>query len=190
MPSITCPSCAVTTYRTRQEACPCCGAGPAAGAAPPTGPRPRLASASPVPEVLALARARTGVEAVLVTEVDDGREVVRGIDRDDMFPSLEPGMSTELSETICDRLLTGRVGNLVADVRADPELADLSLVRFGGIGAYLGVPMTAADARVYVLCCLALEARPDLGPDAVDFMRGLATRLRATIDAYSPAPFL
>jgi GAF domain-containing protein len=139
-----------------------------------------------MPEVLALGRARTGAEAVLVTEVDDGREIVRGIDRDGAFPGLEPGMSTALSETICARLLAGRVGNLVADVRADPELAALSLVRFGGVGAYLGVTLTAADARLYVLCCLALEARPDLGPDDVDFMRGLATRLRATIDACGP----
>jgi GAF domain-containing protein len=157
-----------------------------AGGAPPAGPRPRLTSASPVPEVLALARARTGVEAVLVTEVDDGREIVRGIDRVEAFPGLEPGMSTALSETICERLLAGRIGSLVADVRADPELAGLSLVRFGGVGAYLGVPMTTADERLYVLCCLALEARPDLDGDDVDFVRGLARRLRAAIDAHGP----
>ena len=137
-----------------------------------------------MPEVLALARARTGADAVLVTEVDNGREIVRGIDQERAFPGLEPGMSAALRDTICERLLTGRIGNLVGDVRADPELAALSLVRFGGVGAYLGVPMTAADARRYVLCCLALEARPDLGEDEVRFMRGLATRLRATIDAH------
>jgi GAF domain-containing protein len=73
-------------------------------------------------------------------------------------------------------------------VSADPELRDLPIVRDNGVGSYLGVPLSAADARLYVLCCLAREARPDLGDEAVDFVRSLCDRLRATLGATPIAP--
>jgi GAF domain-containing protein len=151
---------------------------------------PRLGVHRPLLDVLALARARTGADAALVSEVHEGRETVREIDQDGTFPSIVPGLSAPLEETICERLLSGRIGNLVADVRSDPDLGELPLVRAADIGSYLGVPLTAADARTYLLCCLAREARRDLGDDEVRFVRGLAGRVRATLDAAGPLPFV
>ena len=151
---------------------------------------PRLGVDRPLRDVLALARARTGADAALVSEVHEGRETVREIDQDGAFPSIVAGLSAPLEETICERLLAGRVGNLVPDVRADPDLGDLPMVQAAGVGAYLGVPLSVADARTYLLCCIAREARRDLGDDEVRFVRGLAGRVRATLDVAGPAPFV
>ena len=38
-------------------------------------------------------------------------------------------------------------------------------------------PLTGADAQLYVLCCLAREARPDLGEADVRFLTGLTESL-------------
>jgi GAF domain-containing protein len=130
---------------------------------------------------LRAARERLAVDAALLTEVRDGHEVVRGVAQAGAFEGLVPGLSAPLRDTICSRLLEGRVPSLIADVQADAELSELPLVRAYGVGAYLGVPLTAADARLYLLCCLAREARPDLGDDDVSALRGLAGRLRATL---------
>ena len=46
------------------------------------------------------------------------------------------------------------------------------------VRAYIGVPFKTADARAYVLCCLAHEARPDLGEADVRFLQGVAESLR------------
>ena len=187
MPYITCPTCAVTTYCVTHEECPCCGR--RLSTAAPAGPMPRLGVDRSLLDVLALARIRTGADAAILSEVRDGQETLREIDQDGSFPSLVEGISAPLEETICERLLSGRIGNLVSDVRADPELGRLPLVQAEHIGAYLGVPLTAADARVYLLCCIAREARRDLGEDEVRFVRGLARRARATLDAAGPIPF-
>jgi GAF domain-containing protein len=72
---------------------------------------------------------------------------------------------------------------VVTDTKAEPSLNTLEAVRDGSIGAYLGVPFTTADARLYVLCCLAGEARPDLGDGDVHFLRGLAESVRSHLDS-------
>jgi len=68
-----------------------------------------------------------------------------------------------LTDTICERMLAGRIGHHVPDVSAEPARADLSWPAQIGVNACLGVPITTADRRMYLLCCLARERRPDFG---------------------------
>ena len=43
-------------------------------------------------------------------------------------------------------------------------------------------PRPAEDARAYVLCCLAREARPDLGEADIRFLQGVAESLRPLLE--------
>ena len=119
------------------------------------------------------------MDSALVSEIMGGREVVRWAAGEGDYASV----SAALEETICARLLDGRIGPLVTDTKAEPSLNTLEAVRDGSIGAYLGVPFTTADARLYVLCCLAREARPDLGEGDVRFLRGLAESMRSHLES-------
>jgi GAF domain-containing protein len=119
------------------------------------------------------------MDSALVSEIMGGREVVRWTAGEGDYASV----SAALEETICARLLDGRIGPLVTDTKAEPSLNTLEAVRDGSIGAYLGVPFTTADARLYVLCCLAREARPDLGDGDVRFLRGLAESMRSHLES-------
>ncbi len=112
-----------------------------------------------------------------VSEIVDGREVVRHAAGDDGLPGFVAGAALPLADTICERLLTGRIGHLVADVAAEPALADLTWPARIGVNAYLGVPITSASTRMYLLCCLARERRPDLGAADVEFVRSVAATL-------------
>jgi GAF domain-containing protein len=188
MPYISCPRCSVTTYCVTQEECPVCGALLDAGGVS-HGPLPRTRTTGPIGRALRMAREQIRVDAVLLTEVRDEQEVVRHVVQDGAFPDITAGLAAPLDDTICRRLLEGRIPNLVADVEADSELRELPLVAATGIGAYLAVPLTAADARLYLLCCLAREARPDLGDDDVRALRGVARRLRVTLDAGAIVPY-
>ena len=188
MPYISCPRCAVTTYCVTQEECPLCGTLLDAGGVA-HGPLPRTQTTGPIGRALRLARERIGIDAALLTEVRDEQEIVRHIVQDGAFPDVAAGLAAPLRDTICLRLLEGRIPNLVADVGAEPELRELPGVAANGIGAYLGVHLTAADARLYLLCCLAREARPDLGDDDVRALRSVARRLRVTLDAGMIVPY-
>jgi GAF domain-containing protein len=50
------------------------------------------------------------------------------------------------------------------------------------IGAYIGVPLSGNDARLYVLCCLAHESRPALGEADLRFLRGVGETVLASLE--------
>jgi GAF domain-containing protein len=76
----------------------------------------------------------------------------------------------------------------VPDARADEQLRDLEITRAARVGAYLGVPLTTRDARLYVLCCLAHEQRPQLGERDVLFLRGLGETILAELQERRTQP--
>jgi len=128
-----------------------------------------------------LAQAETEMDVAVLGQVRDGREVVRFVAGDGSF-GLAPGASMPIEDTYCHRLLTGRLSYLVPDAQADAQLRDLQITRAARIGAYIGVPLTTLDARLYVLCCLAHEQRPQLGERDVRFLRGLADAIAAELE--------
>lgn len=161
----------MTTYCVREEECPRCGRLLRA-------PRTRSdAGADPIQRALALVREQLRVNVSFVSEIVDGREVVRHAAGDDSLPGFVAGAALPLADTICERLLAGRIGHLVADVAAEPALADLTWPARIGVNAYLGVPITSTSTRMYLLCCLARERRPDLGAADVEFVRSVAASL-------------
>jgi GAF domain-containing protein len=182
MPYLSCPSCNLPTYVVSEGTCAACGAhlrSPRAGA----GPKPtRRGVEQAVLAELAMLCRELDMDSALVSEISGGREVVRWAAGAGDYASV----SAVLEETICQRLLDGRIGALVPDTAAEPSLRTLEPVRGGEIAAYLGVPFTTADARLYVLCCLAGESRPDLGEADVRFVRGLAESIRSLLEPSSP----
>ncbi len=115
-------------------------------------------------------------DSALLSEIRSGREHIRWGEGDTAYV----GMSLPLQDTVCARLLDGRIGNIVADTALEPALDGVQL---GAIRAYIGVPFETEDARAYVLCCLAGEARPDLGEADVRFLQGVAESLRPLLGA-------
>jgi len=116
-------------------------------------------------------------DAALLSEIRDGREHVRWAVGDGYA-----GRSAPLRDTICERLLDGRIASIVPDATRERSLRDLPAVRNGDIVAYIGVPFSTPDARAYVLCCLAREQRPDLADSDVRFLKGVAESLRPVLE--------
>jgi GAF domain-containing protein len=130
---------------------------------------------------LELARAETAMDVAVLAEVRNGREVAHAIAGDGASFGLRPGASLAIQDTYCERLLDGRISNIVRDAQHDQSVNDLPLTRLARIGAYIGVPISIEDVRLYILCCLAHEQRPRLGEHDVLFIRGLAATIIATM---------
>jgi GAF domain-containing protein len=122
---------------------------------------------------LELARTELDMELAVLSEVADGAEVVRALAGKAPGLGLRVGTSVPLEDTVCRRVLDGRRRGSIPDVMEDPELRRLRGVRRSGLRAYVGVPLHADDGRRYMLCCLALERRPDLGEADLRFLAGL-----------------
>jgi GAF domain-containing protein len=188
MPYQTCPQCGLRTYAVSGEECPRCGTplgGPSRAGARAGGRPPEWREQEPrgaVERVLAVARRELKMDVALLSEVREGREVVLWAVGNDRIPAFVPGASAPLRDTICQRLLDGTIDSVVHDTANDPRVRDLPVVRGTGLGAYIGVPLTGAAARRYVLCCLASEARPDLSERDVRFLRGLVESIRPAVD--------
>jgi GAF domain-containing protein/ribosomal protein L37E len=188
MPYHTCPRCGLRTYAVSGEECPRCGkplGAPSRAAARARGwgrDAPADEPQGAVERVLAVARRELKMDVALLSEVRDGREVVLWAVGNERIPGVVRGAAAPLRDTICQRLLDGTIDSVVHDAANDPRVRDLATVRGMGLGAYIGVPLTGASARRYVLCCLASEARPDLAEGDVRFLRGLVESLRPAVD--------
>jgi GAF domain-containing protein len=136
-----------------------------------------------VVSTLELARAEMSMDVAVLGEIHDGREVVRQVAGEAESFGLAVGASVPVEETFCQRLLEGRLGNVVRDAISDERVRDLEVARGAGIGAYIGVPLTTLDARLYILCCLARERRPALGERDVLFLRGLGETIIRELDS-------
>ena len=149
-------------------------------ASPPA--RPRGSGGDPITELLKLAHTETQMDVAILGEICDGREVVRQLAGDGGSFGLNPGASMPIEDTYCHRLLTGRLSNVVADAHANEQVRDLEITRAARVGAYIGVPLTGLDARLYVLCCLAHEQKPQLGGRDVRFLRDLGQAVLAALE--------
>ena len=144
--------------------------------------RRRRSGGDPITGMLKLAHTETQMDVAMLGEVRDGREVVRYLAGDGGSFGLNPGVSMAIEDTYCHRLLTGRLSNVVADTHANEQVRGLAITRAARVGAYIGVPLTGLDARLYVLCCLAHERRPQLGGRDVRFLRDLGEAVLAVLE--------
>jgi hypothetical protein len=192
MPYESCPQCGLRTYCVSGEGCPRCGTPlgvlPRAAQGPPVWPKASAEPRTAVDRVLCRARRELHMDAALLTEIVDGREVVLAAIGNGRIPGLVAGAAAPLEDTICKRLLNGTIESVVRDAVGDARTRDLPAVRLTGLGAYIGVALAGAAARRYVLCCLAGEARPDLTDADVRFLQGLVATLRPAIDAQAARP--
>jgi GAF domain-containing protein len=130
-----------------------------------------------------LTRELLDVDVAILTEIREGRETAQRVAGDWPAQALLPGTSVPLEDTICQRLLEGRIGNYVRDAAADERVSDLAMPRELGVRAWLGVPIQPSSTELYMLCCLAREARPDLGDREVRLLRGLAESVLAELQS-------
>jgi GAF domain-containing protein len=120
-------------------------------------------------------------DVAVLTEISRGRETARRAAGD--WPGMDSfeGAWSPLEDTVCQRMLEGRIGNYICDAQSDDRVNHLPMVQQLGIGSYLGVPIRLDDLRLYVLCCLDRESRPSLGEREVRLLSGLAESVRVEL---------
>lgn len=143
-------------------------------------------------ELLGLVRDLLQLEVVFVSEVVDGRRVFRYIESQDGASRIQPGQSAPLEQTICQRILDGRMANVVHDVSAVREAQGLPRT-FEGMGTHIGVPVWMADGRLYgMLCCFntsgGLSELDDRDVRRLEVAAGAAARLLASADGREHTP--
>jgi GAF domain-containing protein len=178
MPYVTCEHCGLRGFIKRgwlePPECPHCGQ----LIGRPADAKPEAVIAGS----LALLRDVLEMDVAMVSELRGGREIVRHAAGDWRGVADLRGASLPLEETFCRRMLEGLIGNVLRDVAADPSVRDLEMARSLGVGAWIGAPIRAPYARLYVLCCLAREARPELGDREVLVLEGFVRSVQDQLE--------
>jgi hypothetical protein len=79
-----------------------------------------VAGADPIERALALVREQLRMSVSFVSGIVDGREVVCHMAGDGGLASFVAGAALPLADPICERLLAGRIGDVVPDVAPEP----------------------------------------------------------------------
>ncbi len=115
-----------------------------------------------VQDVLSLVREHLGMDVAFVSQFVGGRRVFRAVEQRADRPLLTVGHSDPLEESFCQRVIDGRLPQLVCDVAALPDAADLPKVDFP-LGAHLSTPVVLRDGAIYgTLCCFSFTSNDAL----------------------------
>lgn len=149
----------------------------------PGAPEPGSGAEEAIKEALEIARQALGMEAGYVAQFKDGEQVYREVAGDaESFEVLEDE-GYPLDGSYCKRMVMGEIPNIVADSEKTEQVRDLAITKLGDIGAYIGVPITFSDGRVYgTLCGLNHEARDDLSERDVLVLKALAKLMAAELE--------
>ncbi|VWX63244.1 Diguanylate cyclase [Burkholderiales bacterium 8X] len=115
-----------------------------------------------VREVLRLVRDHLQMEVAFVSEVTEGRRIFRHVDTEPGKELIAVGASDPLALSFCQRVLDGRMPQMVRDVSKLPDFDELPQTPWP-IGAHLSTPIVLASGQVYgTLCAFSRAPNEDL----------------------------
>ena len=137
---------------------------------------------SAVNEVLRLVRDHLQMDVAFVSQFESGRRVFRYVEQDESNPLLSVGAADPLEQSFCQRVIDGRLPQLVHDVARLPGFGELPATTFP-IGAHLSTPIVLRDGAVYgTLCCFSFAPNEALTQRDLGRLRMAARMAAGLID--------
>lgn len=126
-------------------------------------------------DALHAVRTELGMDVAFVSEFDQGRRWFRQVDAQEGASPIRVGDSDRLEDSYCQRVVDGRLPELIRDATQLPEALKLSVTTALPVGAHLGVPIRFSDGSVYgTFCCLSFRANQALDERDLRTLRILA----------------
>lgn len=134
------------------------------------GTRPSL------PRMLQAIRKHMGMDVAFISQITGGRRYFREVDEGEAARiHLERGSSEPAQDSYCQRVVDGRLPELIPDACVNAEALTLAATRSVPVGAHLSVPIRLADGQVYgTFCCFSHAPDPTLTERDLNVMRVFA----------------
>jgi hypothetical protein len=115
-----------------------------------------------VQEALRILRERLRMDVVFVSQFQDGRRTFKVVDSGRHETLIRAGQSDPLEESWCQRVVDGRLPQLVKDARPAIEAGQLPKPGIQ-IGTHLSTPVVLKNGKVYgTLCCFSHKVHEDV----------------------------
>jgi EAL domain-containing protein (putative c-di-GMP-specific phosphodiesterase class I) len=133
--------------------------------------------------VLRAVRSHLGMDVCFVSEFIAERRIFRHVDTSAGEGPIQVGASSPLDEGYCQRVVDGRLPELIPDTAANPVARVLPVTRAVPVGAHLSVPIRLRDGRIYgTFCCFSFAPNHSLGERDLHVMRAFADLAAYQID--------
>lgn len=134
-------------------------------------------------DALRAIRTHLGMDVAFVSEFSGGRRVFRRVDAAPGHCPVREGEAGPLEDSYCQRVVDGRLPELIRDAAEIPAAAELPVTAALPVGAHLSVPIRLADGRVYgTFCCFSTRPDHTLTDRDLAMMRIFADLTGAHID--------
>lgn len=128
-------------------------------------------------------RTHLGMDVAFISEFADGRRYFRHVDSRLPDGRLIVGGSDRLNETYCQRVVDGRMPELIPDTRDDPEAWSMEATRLFPVGAHMGVPIRLSDGSIFgTFCCFSTRPDRTLNVRDLEVMRAFAEVVAGQIE--------
>jgi EAL domain-containing protein (putative c-di-GMP-specific phosphodiesterase class I) len=135
-----------------------------------------------IDKMLHAVREHLGMDVAFLAEFRAKDRIFRHVDAKTAAP-IQAGDTLSLDQGYCQRVVDGRLPQLIKDAAAHPEAAKLPETSAVPIGSHLSVPIRLSDGRVYgTLCCFSFIPDVSLTERDMQMMRVLAELLGDQID--------
>lgn len=134
-------------------------------------------------EALRAFRLHLGMEVAFISEFADGRRRFVHVDSCSEHPPIRVGGSDPLEESYCQRVVDGRLPELIQDASQIPAALELPVTTALPVGAHMSVPIRLSDGRVYgTFCCFSSAPNYTLQARDLAMMRVFADFAARQID--------
>lgn len=134
-------------------------------------------------QALDLARELLGLEFSYITEFRGDEQLIQGVSGDRISFDMSPGDGYPLDGSYCQRMIEGKIPNIIPDAAANPEVRDLAVTRLSAIRAYVGVPVYLYEEKLYgTLCAVSHQPHPELGARDVRLMELLSQIITGALE--------
>ena len=113
-----------------------------------------------LPDIVSAIREHLRMDVAFVSEFQGGRRTFRVVDEKHPGGPVKEGASDPLDHSYCQRVVDGRLPELMQDARDNPEAARLPATFALPVGAHLSVPLRLSDGSLYGTLC-AFSYSPD-----------------------------
>lgn len=136
-----------------------------------------------VEHAVAVVREFLGMDVVYTTSITSTTQTFETLDGDAESFGIEQGGEMDIEDTYCQRVLTGRLPNVIPDVKYDSRSASLPITDAADVGAFVSVPLRLSDGSVSgTLCAASHETRPELSYRDLQFLHVFARLIADQIE--------
>ena len=135
-----------------------------------------------IDKMLHAVREHLGMDVAFLAEFRGRDRIFRHVDAKTAAP-IQVGDTLSLDQGYCQRVVDGRLPQLIKNAAAHPEAAALPETSAVPIGSHLSVPIRLSDGRIYgTLCCFSFLPDVSLTERDLQVMKVLAELLADQID--------